>query len=391
MIPLMKNTFSHEPETRQALAQFILQTPRLSMGQYCQEFEKAFARFHSVAYAVLFNSGSSANLALLQALKNLDYLKVGDKVGFSALTWATNVMPLIQLGFKPIPIDCTIDTFNVMSENLKATLAQQKLKAFFTTNTFGFAGDLDHIQNLCRDQNILLLEDNCECLGSEIQGRKTGTFGKCASFSFYVSHHLSTIEGGMVITEDEELAEMLSLVRSNGWDRNLTKAQQKKWRDRYQVPSEFQAYCTFYDLGYNFRPTEITGFLGVRQLQFLPANIKIRESNYRSLQAIAQHNPDFIPIQDKQMSKLSSFCFPIICKTPQLLAKYLERFRQADVEFRPAIGGNIQKQPFYYKYVTDEYPLPNVNFLHECAFYVGNNPDLSQDDIAVLKNCLILS
>lgn len=388
MIPLMKNAFFHEAETRQALVQFILQTPRLSMSKQCQAFERAFASFHNIAHAMLVNSGSSANLALLQALKNLGHLKEGDAVGFSALTWATNVMPLIQLGFKPVPVDCEVETLNVMASNLKQTLSQIPLKAFFATNTFGLAGDLDEIQKVCQEQNIILIEDNCESLGTEVHERKTGTFGICASFSFYVSHHLSTIEGGMVITGNEELAEMLRLVRSNGWDRNLTPTQQQKWRQRYQVPNEFLAHYTFYDLGYNFRPTEITGFLGLEQLQFLPENIKTREQNYRTLQTIAQENPDFIPIQDNHLSTVSSFCFPVVCKNPQLLDFYLDRFTKAGVELRPVIGGNIQKQPFYRKYIHEEYPLPKVDFLHQCAFYFGNYPELTQEDLEVLKQCL---
>ena len=144
-----------------------------------------------------------------------------------------------------------------------------EIQVLFITNALGFAGDLDVIRQICDERNIILIEDNCEALETELPAGKTGSFGEMASFSFFVAHHMSTIEGGMVCTDDEEFAEMLRIVRANGWDRNLKADQQHKWRKKHNIRSEFEAKYTFYDLGYNFRPTEITGFLGWYQLQFL--------------------------------------------------------------------------------------------------------------------------
>jgi len=221
MIPLIKNTFYKEHETKQALAEFIIQTDILSMGSNCFEFEKQFSLKQGSAFGILFNSGGSANLALLQALKNLGRLKSGDRIGFSALTWSTNVMPIIQLGMIPVPIDIDPQKINVTSSTLKERLAETKINAFFGTNVLGFLGDLEEINNFCSKNNIIYLEDNCESLGSELAQGKSGSFGCAATFSFFVAHHLSTIEGGMICTNDEELAEMLRIVRANGWDRNL--------------------------------------------------------------------------------------------------------------------------------------------------------------------------
>jgi CDP-6-deoxy-D-xylo-4-hexulose-3-dehydrase len=190
----MKNTFLNEAETKKQLAKFIIDSTRLSMGEQCLNFEKEFSAFQGSKESVLFNSGSSANFAVLQSLKNLGVLKNGDNVGFSALTWSTNVMPIIQLGLNPIPIDCDVSTLNVMSFNLKERMKNTQIKALFITNALGFAGDLNNIRQICCDENIVLLEDNCEALGTVLPEGKTGTFGEMASFSFFVAHHMSTIE-----------------------------------------------------------------------------------------------------------------------------------------------------------------------------------------------------
>jgi CDP-6-deoxy-D-xylo-4-hexulose-3-dehydrase len=370
----MKSTFLNEIETKEALVKFIRRANKLSMDEQCAKFEKDFAAFQGAKEAVLFNSGSSANLAMLQSLKNLSRLKDGDKVGFSALTWSTNVMPIIQLGLQPVALDCEPTTLNVMSHHLKKRLEDTKIQALFITNALGFVGDLDIIQQICNGRNIILIEDNCEALGSELPAGKAGSFGEMASFSFFVAHHMSTIEGGMVCTDDEELAEMLRIVRANGWDRNLSAIQQYKWRKKYNVCSEFDAKYTFYDLGCNFRPTEITGFLGYYQLRFLKENIAIRESNYITLESIVRENPDLITLDRSHISVLSSFAFPVLCKTREIRETYLAQFSGAGVEVRPMIAGNIQNQPFYQKYVPTLYELPGAQGLSVLRKCRGGEP-----------------
>lgn len=390
MIPLMKNAFLNEKDTKRALAGFIMKAGKLSMGEKCAEFEKAFAKKQHVKHAVLFNSGGSANLAMLQTAKNLGILKDGDQIAFSALTWATNVMPIIQLGMKPVAVDCEPTTLNSMSNHLVETLKKnKKIKAFFITNALGFAGDLGNIKKICKKNNIILFEDNCEGLGTELPEGKTGSFGLGASFSFFVAHHMSTIEGGMVVTDDDNFAEMLRIVRANGWDRNLETHQQKKWRSRHGVKSEFHSKYSFYDLGYNLRPTEITGFLGLYQLALLDAGLRIREENHNRLEKKLRENPDFIPLDRSHVKKLSPFAFVVICKTPELQEKYKTRFEKADIEVRPIISGNIQRQPFYRKYITAKIAyLPGAEFLHHNGFYCGNYPELTEKDIQTIENCL---
>ena len=388
MIPLMKSAFLHEHETKEALAEFIKRSERLSMDQECLRFERAFAEFQGSADAVLFNSGGSANLAMLQTLKNLGWLRDGARVAFSALTWSTNTMPIIQLGMVPVPVDCEPATINTMSWHLERVLKQETVDALFITNALGFAGDLGAIRNLCQSHGVLLIEDNCEALGTELPAGRTGGFGVMSSFSFFVAHHMSTVEGGMVCTSDPQLGEMLRIVRANGWDRNLNATQQRRLRKQHGVKSELDAKYTFYDLGFNLRPTEITGFLGNYQLQFLSHTIDRRAAIYDILAEAAAGNPDLLPHDRSHILKLSSFAFPVICKTAELRERYISQFSGAGIEIRPMIAGNIQRQPFFRKYSDDSRELPGADMLHDCGFYCGLYPELTETDIQTISSCL---
>jgi CDP-6-deoxy-D-xylo-4-hexulose-3-dehydrase len=388
-IPLMKNAFLNEEETKIELANFVLNSSKFSMGEKCKEFEMKFGEWQKTKHSILFNSGASANLAILQSLKNLGKLKTGDNVAFSALTWSTNVMPIIQLGLIPVALDCDINNLNVTSKTILERLKTEEIKALFITNVLGFIGDLDEIAKLCNEKNILLLEDNCESLGTiHNKGTMTGNFGLSSSFSFFVAHHMSTIEGGMVCTNDDDFAEMLTIVRANGWDRNLTEEQQSKWRTKYSIDSELQAKYTFYDLAYNFRPTEITGFLGLTQLKFLDSNITKREANYYLVEKSIISNPDFIHLNHNHIKRLSTFAIPVVCKTKEIKNFYIDKFIAAGIEIRPMIAGNIQKQPFYTKYVKNNFDLINTDLIHDCGFYCGNYPELKDNELDIIKNCL---
>ena len=389
MIPLMKKAFLNEYETKKALCEFIMQAERLSMDEKCFEFEKKFSIKQNREDSILFNSGGSANLAVLQALKNLGRLNDGDKIGFSALTWSTNTMPIIQMGFIPVAIDCEVETMNISSDQLINALNKNNLKALFLTNVLGFVSDIWKLRELCNTNNIILIEDNCESLGTETQFGKAGNFSLVSTFSFFVAHHMSTIEGGMACTNDEELAQMLRIVRANGWDRNLNSHQQMTLRKQFNISSEFQAKYTFYDLGYNLRPTEITGFLGLYQLQFLDGNINKREANYLLIEQQMKQNNDLLILKRDHITKLSTFALPVICKNNELRNKYLSQFSGAGIEIRPLIAGNMQLQPFYAKYVKEVEDLPNVDFLHNCSFYCGNYPELTKGDLEIIKSSLI--
>jgi CDP-4-dehydro-6-deoxyglucose reductase, E1 len=385
MIKLIKSSFHHEAETKKALLEFIAEAQQLSMGVWCAKFEQAFAAKQNRKHAVFVSNGSVANLLLVQSLLNLGRLKKGDKVGFSALTWPTNVMPLIQLGLEPVPIDCELDTLNVSPDKLNEQVAN--LSALFLTNVLGFCDDLPQIKEICDKNHVFLLEDNCESLGSVVGDRLLGNFGAASTFSFFVGHHMSTIEGGMICTDDDELHEYLVMGRAHGWDRNLSKDEQDKLRSTSKIDA-FYAKYTFYDLASNFRPTEINGFIGNIQVQYWDEIVNKRVENFDRFRQAMSTNDDFYQYELGHMKVVSNFSMPIVCKSAELAAKYRSKFEAALVEIRPVIAGNMTKQPFYQKYVGKIEPLPNSDLVHANGFYFGNNPEMTDQEVDTLCNLL---
>lgn len=386
MIKLVNNALYNHKKTIDGLCKFVKKTNQLTMGDKCKEFEETFSKHIGVNYSVLCNSGASANLVLLQALKNLNLIKEGDKVGFTAITWSTNVMPIMQMGFNPVPIDIDAEYLNNTTETLKDEI--KDIKVMFITNVLGFTGDLKEIQKLCAENGVLLIEDNCESFGTEYVGQKTGTFGFASTHSFYVAHHISTIEGGMISTDNEILDTALRVTRANGWDRNLSKDFQDAFRGAYNITDEHKARYTFYDLAYNVRPTEITGYLGCEQIKYADEIIKKRERNYLRFKKAIQRNDDIITIKDDHLTTKSIFSIPLLFKTKEKKKEYQDRFERAGIEIRPIIAGNIVNQPFYKKYVKESKELKGANFIENNGFYFGNPPDATEDEIRQKLNCL---
>ena len=384
-IKLIKSAFLNERATREMLADFVLKTPMFSMSMECKKFEEAFAKKQKRKYAVFVNSGSSANLILIQALLNLGRLKKGDRVGVSAITWSTNVMPLIQLGLEPVAIDCEINTLNISPKTLEKEL--DGLQGLFLTNVLGFSDDIATIKQMCADKGIVFIEDNCEALGSVVGGVLLGNFGLASTFSFFLGHHLSTLEGGMVVTDDNELYDALVIARAHGWDRNLPRSDQERLRQNNGVDPFYSLY-TFYDLGYNVRPSEITGFLGNSQLPHWDEVVQARQDNFKVLQDAIKANDDFIPLKIDHMDIISNFAVPLICKNEALALQYREKFMEMGIEIRPIIAGNITKQLFYKKYVVDAHSYPNADFIHTHGFYCGNNSELDVGEIEILKKAI---
>ena len=377
----MQNAFFDEKQTKRKLSKFILNKKRLSMDTYCTKFEERFAKFHNSKYAVFFNSGSSSNLAILQTLLNLKKVKVGDGIAFSSLTWATNVMPIIQLGFKPIPIDINKENLNIKEDviyNLK------NCKVLFVTNALGFCSDLEIIKKICKKKKIILIEDNAEALGTiNTSNKLTGSYGEMSSFSFFVAHHMSTIEGGMVITNDFKQYEMLKMVRSNGWDRQLSIKTQRELKKKYNTDTFYSKY-TFYNLAYNLRPTEINAFVGLEQLKKLKKNLVLRNKIFFKIYKSYLQNKNLVNLSFKKIKFFSPFSFPVICKTKIYKNKLLKKFIKNKVECRPMIAGNITFQPFY-KNIYKKKKLPNCEFVHKNGFYFGIHPEMTNNQINLLK------
>lgn len=387
MIQLMRSTFYNETETKKKLANFILQADRLSMGEQCREFEKNFAKKQEREYAVFVSSGSMANLILLQSLINLGRLEKGDCIGVSALTWATNIMPILQLGLKPLILDCEVAHLNISSKEVLKY--KDEIKALFLTNVLGFSGDIASIKEICKDNNITLLEDNCESLGSKVSGSLLGNFGIASTFSTFVGHHISTIEGGFVCTDEKDMYDMLLMTRAHGWDRNLDQQRQNELRREHKIDDFFSRY-TFYELAYNARPTEIQGFLGNIQIQYWDEIVERRENNFFFFQKAIRENSDFIPLDVEHMNIISNFAFPVVCKTEKLAKKYIKKFKESDVETRPIIAGDMTQQPFFRKNNQDVIGVhhKNATFIHKQGFYFPNNPELTEQDLAIVSKII---
>lgn len=383
MISLIKSTFYNEADTKEKLCRFIESAQKLSIGQQCLLFERGFAQYQSRKHCIFVNSGSSANLALIQALINLGKLRRGDCVGFSALTWSTNVMPLIQLGLTPVPVDVELDTLNVSSRTLEKAHKRRPIKAMFITNLLGFCDDIDTIAQYCKKHSILLIEDNCEALGTVYKKKKLGNWGLASTFSFYVGHHMSTVEGGAVVTDNTSLETMLQLVRAHGWDRNLTEQKQLKIRLKHNVNSTFYSRYTFYDLGYNLRTTEIQGFLGNNQLNYLDTIVQKRQSNFFYMaKSIYARKDLYYPVRYDHIDVVSNFAVPVVCRSRKIRDELVKRC-DGKVEIRPVVGGDMTSQPFFHKYVGEGSGLSNSNarLIHEQGLYFGNNPELTKKEM----------
>lgn len=381
MIRLIKSTFHNEEKTKQELIEFITKAEILSFGPECNKFEKNFANWQGRKFCSFVNSGSSANLAIIQALLNLKRINRGDKIGVSALTWSTNVMPLIELGLEVVPIDVELDTLNVSSKMLLEKLEETDIKMLFLTNLLGFCDDIEKIQEICDQKDIILVEDNCESLGTEYKGKKLGNYGLASTFSFYVGHHMSTIEGGAVCTDDEEVSDMLALVRAHGWDRNLAEKQQNAIREKHNVNSSFYSRYTFYDLGYNLRPTEINGFIGNTQVPYLEEIIEKRKQTFLKVaEKIYSRTDKFYPIRFDHIDLVSNFAVPVVCKTKEIRDEFVEKC-DGVLELRPIVGGDMTKQPFFGKYETNTLTDSNAGLIHEQGLYFGNNPEMTDEEI----------
>jgi CDP-4-dehydro-6-deoxyglucose reductase, E1 len=376
-IKLMKSSFYKEEETKKDLCEFIKNAKILSMNEECEKFEKSFSQFQGRKYSLFVTSGSSANLLLIQSLLNLGKLEKGSRIGVSSLTWSTNIMPLIQLGLEPVLIDCEIDTVNVSLDKIK----EREIDALFLTNALGFCSDIDKIKNYCEEKSILFIEDTCESMGTEYNGTKLGNFGLASTFSFFVGHHLSTIEGGMICTDNKELYENLLMIRIHGWGRNLPKESQDSLKEKYGIDDFYNRY-TFYDLAYNARPSEINGFLGNAQLKYVEEVINCRERNFKKIHAAIEKNEDIINLNVGSITKISNFGIPFIFRNKGLFERYQEKFENSGVEIRPIISGNMENQPFFKKYCSAEQgKCENAEFIHGNGFYCGNNPELTEEEL----------
>lgn len=366
--------------------QRVIRRGHFTMGQEVAQFEKEFAQYFGMKHGVMVNSGSSANLIATAALfyKRERPLQRGDEAIVPAISWATTYSPLQQYGMKLRFVDVELETLNIDVSKLEAALTP-RTRLIVAVSVLGNPAALDVMRDFADRKGLYLLEDNCESADAEIGGRKTGTFGILDTFSFFFSHHVSTMEGGMVLTSDDELMHLLRSFRAHGWTRDLPAGSplfEKKGSEH------FEAY-RFILPGYNVRPLEMSGAVGIEQLKKLPAMTAQRRKNLALFQRLFGGDERFI-IQ-RENGKSSSFSFTIILNPRFNIDrdKVFAALRESDIGFRMITGGCFPSHDvirhFDYEVAGD---LANARLAHEQGFFVGNHPFDLEPQIIRLREVL---
>ena len=365
----------------------LLSSGKLTMGPEVAEFEKQFAKYIGTKYAVMFNSGSSANLGILAALRYMkdSPIKPGDHIIVPAVSWSTTYYPVNQCDFILDFVDIDSQTLNIDPKLVESAI-NPKTKAIFAVNLLGNPANLIELKKIADEHNILLIEDNCESLGAEINKQKTGSFGMAGSHSFFFSHHICTMEGGMVTTDSIELAETMISLRAHGWTRGLPNQNSvfnksnNHWEDffRFVLP------------GYNLRPLEISGAIGQIQLRKFPLFLEARRSNAKKFTEGLLNSSSY-QIQ-QEVGNSSWFGFSIILKGSlkgkrELLLKVLEENK---VDTRPIVAGNFTINPVMEHLKFSTLPnLPNANLIHNEGFFIGNHHFNVSDELDKLYLILL--
>ena len=383
--PLAVNTWDNKEIIK---IKNLLDKGKLTMGKYVNQYERMFAKKNKNKFAIMTNSGSSSNLLMFSALlytkqKKLK-IKQGDEVIVPAVSWSTSYTPIYQLNLKMKFVDIDLDTLNYDLDELKKSITK-KTRAILCVNVLGNPNDFSKIKQIIKNKNIILLEDSCEAMGAKFSKLNVGNFGIISSFSSYFSHHISTIEGGIITTDNKELYHIMLSLRAHGWTRDLPNQNLILKKSK----NKFEEMYNFILPGYNLRPTEINGIAGIEQLKKLNNFLKIRRKNAAIFVKLFKNNKIF-KIQ-KEVEKSSWFAFSFIIKKRSYkkfkeLIKILETLK---IEYRPIISGN-----FADKYVSKKYfrvknkNLKNAKYLDKFGIMIGNNPIDMSNILKKLSNKL---
>ncbi|WP_113911770.1 DegT/DnrJ/EryC1/StrS family aminotransferase [Roseovarius dicentrarchi] len=361
-------------QAEQDALQRVIASDRFTMGAEVAEFERRFAAHFGTNHAIMVNSGSSANLLMVAALtytSNPDLkLSPGDEVIVPAVSWSTTYNPLHQYGLKLKFVDVDLETLNYDLDALAGAVTD-RTRAMMVVNLLGNPNDFDRIADITKGRNITMIEDNCESMGATLGGKKCGTFGVMGSFSTFFSHHISTMEGGVVVTDDEELYHVMLALRAHGWTRNLPKENHVTGT---KSDDPFEESFRFVLPGYNLRPLEMSGALGIAQLAKLDGLIAGRRRNAALFVDAMQDHPKFT-IQ-REIGQSSWFGFSLMLR-PELADSRADVVRGLDAlgfECRPIVAGNFARKEivkhFNYEVHGD---LTNADYLDKRGLFVGNH------------------
>lgn len=352
----------------------VIESGMFTMGTQVRQFEEDFARYVGTRHCVMVNSGSSANVLMVAALfytKNPALkLQRGDEVIVPAVSWSTTYYPLYQYGLKIKFVDIDLETLNFDLEQLAAAVGP-RTRAILAVNLLGNPNDFTRIREIIGDREIVLIEDNCESMGARFEGRQAGTFGVMGTYSSFFSHHISTMEGGLVTTDDEEIYHILLSLRAHGWTRNLPKHNHVCGT---KSDDAFEESFRFVLPGYNFRPLELEGALGVEQVKRLPGLIEERRKNGALLQKTLSDHPH-VMIQ-REIGESSWFGFSLVLRPGSNITRtqLLEQLQRLGFECRPIVAGNFAKNEVV-KYFDSEVhgTLTNADHIDRNGLFIGNH------------------
>ena len=377
-IPLVKDTINSTDIKN--LSDWLLTNPRLTKGKLTLEFEKEWNKWNGNKYSIFVNSGSSANLLMVYALLVSGKLK-NKKAIVPAVSWVTTVSPFIQLGLDPILCDCDKTNLGLDIDHFEELCKKHLPAVAIIVHVLGHTGNMDKILEICNKYGVILLEDCCESHGTQYANKKVGNFGKMASFSFYFGHHMSTIEGGMVVTDEEDLYNIMLSLRSHGWARDTEQSYRMNLKQKYKI-DDFREKFTFYYPGFNIRSTDLNAFLGLEQLKRLDDTVQKRSENYWIYKKKLEN---YYWIQKSDASLISGFSVGLMADNLEKIAASLEK---NSIETRPLICGSIGEQPFWID-LYGKAVLPNASKVHSQGFFVPCNPDLTKEEINKVCDVLI--
>lgn len=378
MVKLVSDTIDREDINH--LISWLQQDPipRLTKGELTKQLEEKWAKKIGTKYSVFVNSGSSSILLTLAALKESTKLK-NNKIVVPALSWATDVSSPMLLGYDTLMCDCNLTDLSCDLESLEKIFQRENPSVLILVSPLGLVPQMDKVVELCEKYDVILLEDVCESMGSKFNEKYLGSFGFASFFSMYFGHHLSTIEGGFINTNDEDFYHLLLMMRSHGWDRDLPKWKQEELREQYGC-TDFDALYNFYVPGMNLRSTDLQAFIGLRAIKKLDDYSKKRRENFKYY--ISKLKTNLLDLGEKPNGYVSSFAIPVVHPKRNDIIKDL---MDNDVEVRPLIAGNMANKPMW---EGDKEGLNNCELIESQGFYIPNHQDLSKEDIDIIVNII---
>jgi CDP-6-deoxy-D-xylo-4-hexulose-3-dehydrase len=351
--------------------------PQLTKGPLTIKFQDDFSNFLGEDLRSCFiNSGSSAILLSLLALKIKNNIK---KVVVPSVSWATDLSSPMVLGLETILCDCNLQDLSLDLEKLEKIFEEESPEVCILVSVLGLVPDMERIMSLCKKYNVILLEDVCESLGSKYKGDYLGTFGLMSFFSFYYGHHISTIEGGMITTEDKNMHDILVSIRNHGWDRDWSEDLKKEYREKYGIDS-FSSMYAFYFPGLNLRSTDLQAFLGINQIEKIEPFSSVRNRNFLKYSELIKEN--YLNVNQRDGDFVSNFAYPVVHSER---ASIISKIKEHNIEVRPLIAGSMAKQPFATG-VNKKYGTGNSDIIHEKGFYLPNHQDLSLEQVEFIAS-----